>query len=120
IPIFALVDTNCDPDEVDYVIPGNDDAIRAVKLIVGTLANAVAEALGGTPIEIEFNDEPSYEEKGRRPSSRRSRSSNRHDSDDSDDKKHRNYHDAKPVREHHVEKKTEPSSVEPDRAEIVE
>ena len=43
IPIVAIVDTNCDPDEVDYVIPGNDDAIRAVKLIAGAMANAVME-----------------------------------------------------------------------------
>ena len=58
IPIFGLVDTNCDPDDVDYVIPGNDDAVRSVKLIVATLANAVVEANGGTPIVIEFPDEP--------------------------------------------------------------
>ncbi len=44
IPIVAIVDTNCDPDEVDYVIPGNDDAIRAIKLISQTMANAVMEA----------------------------------------------------------------------------
>ena len=66
VPIFGLVDTNCDPDEVDYVIPGNDDAIRAVKLIVGTLANAVVEAQGGTPITIEFTDEPQVDERNRR------------------------------------------------------
>ncbi|MCL2088228.1 MAG: 30S ribosomal protein S2 [Oscillospiraceae bacterium] len=47
IPIVAIVDTNCDPDEVDYVIPGNDDAIRAVKLICGAMADAVIEARGG-------------------------------------------------------------------------
>lgn len=47
IPIIAIVDTNCDPDEVDYVIPGNDDAIRAVKLIAGRLADAVIEARQG-------------------------------------------------------------------------
>ncbi len=47
IPIVAIVDTNCDPDEVDYVIPGNDDAIRAVKLIAGTMANAVLEGKQG-------------------------------------------------------------------------
>lgn len=47
IPIVAIVDTNCDPDEVDYVIPGNDDAIRAVKLIAGKIANAVIEARQG-------------------------------------------------------------------------
>ena len=47
IPIVAIVDTNCDPDEIDYVIPGNDDAIRAVKLISGTIANAIAEGREG-------------------------------------------------------------------------
>jgi len=47
IPIVAIVDTNCDPDEVDYVIPGNDDAIRAIKLIAGRLADAVLEAKQG-------------------------------------------------------------------------
>ncbi len=47
IPIVAIVDTNCDPDEVDYVIPGNDDAIRAVKLIAGAMANAVMEGRQG-------------------------------------------------------------------------
>lgn len=47
IPIVAIVDTNCDPDEIDYVIPGNDDAIRAVKLISGTMANAIIEGREG-------------------------------------------------------------------------
>lgn len=47
IPVVAIVDTNCDPDEVDYVIPGNDDAIRAVKLITETMANAVMEGRQG-------------------------------------------------------------------------
>ncbi|MBQ2676652.1 MAG: 30S ribosomal protein S2 [Clostridia bacterium] len=47
IPIVAIVDTNCDPDEIDYVIPGNDDAIRAVKLIANTIANAVIEGRQG-------------------------------------------------------------------------
>ena len=47
IPIVALVDTNCDPDDVDYVIPGNDDAIRAVKLIAGAIADACIEAREG-------------------------------------------------------------------------
>ena len=51
IPIVAIVDTNCDPDEVDYVIPGNDDAIRAVKLIAGAMANAVLEARQGDQAE---------------------------------------------------------------------
>ncbi len=47
IPIVAIVDTNCDPDEVDYVIPGNDDAIRAVKLIAGAMADAIIEGRQG-------------------------------------------------------------------------
>ena len=47
IPIVAIVDTNCDPDEIDYVIPGNDDAIRAVKLISGAMADAVLEGKQG-------------------------------------------------------------------------
>ena len=47
IPIVAIVDTNCDPDEVDYVIPGNDDAIRAVKLIAGKMADAILEGRQG-------------------------------------------------------------------------
>ena len=47
IPIVAIVDTNCDPDEIDYVIPGNDDAIRAVKLISETMANAIIEGREG-------------------------------------------------------------------------
>ncbi len=47
IPVVAIVDTNCDPDEVDYVIPGNDDAIRAVKLIAQTMANAIIEGKQG-------------------------------------------------------------------------
>ena len=47
IPVVAIVDTNCDPDEVDYVIPGNDDAIRAIRLISGVMANAVTEGRQG-------------------------------------------------------------------------
>ena len=47
IPIVAIVDTNCDPDEIDYVIPGNDDAIRAIRLIASTMANAVTEGRQG-------------------------------------------------------------------------
>ena len=58
IPIVAIVDTNCDPEDVDYVIPGNDDAIRAVKLVVSTIANAVIEGREGTseaPAEEEID-----------------------------------------------------------------
>ena len=51
IPVVAIVDTNCDPDEIDYPIPGNDDAIRAVKLIAETMANAVLEGKQGEQVE---------------------------------------------------------------------
>ncbi|MDI7248817.1 MAG: 30S ribosomal protein S2 [Bacillota bacterium] len=50
IPIVAIVDTNCDPDEIDYLIPGNDDAIRAVKLITAKMADAVLEGLQGVQV----------------------------------------------------------------------
>ena len=53
IPIVAIVDTNCDPDEVDYVIPANDDAIRAIRLIAATMANAVQEGRQGQDAEAE-------------------------------------------------------------------
>ncbi len=51
IPVISIVDTNCDPEEVDYVIPGNDDAIRAVKLLTATMANAVIEGKQGVQTE---------------------------------------------------------------------
>ncbi len=57
IPIIAIVDTNCDPDEIDAVIPGNDDAIRAVKLIAETIAAAVIEGRQGTEMGTAANDE---------------------------------------------------------------
>jgi small subunit ribosomal protein S2 len=51
IPIVAITDTNCDPDLIDHVIPGNDDAIRAVKLIASVIADAVIEANQGEQVE---------------------------------------------------------------------
>ena len=62
IPVFGIVDTNCDPDMVDYVIPGNDDAIRAVKLITGVLNNAIVEANGGKLVD--YVSDNRKEEKG--------------------------------------------------------
>lgn len=56
IPTVAIVDTNCDPDEIDYVIPGNDDAIRAVKLIAGSMANAIIEGCQVVVDEENFED----------------------------------------------------------------
>ncbi len=63
IPVVAIVDTNCDPDEIDYVIPGNDDAIRAVKLLTETIANAVLEGKQGEQFEdVAENEEEIVEE----------------------------------------------------------
>ena len=59
IPVYSMVDTNCDPDEVDFAIPANDDAIRSIKVIVGTMANAMIEGSGG----IEEVQEPVKTEK---------------------------------------------------------
>lgn len=56
IPVVAIVDTNCDPDEIDYVIPGNDDAIRAVKLLTGCMADAVLEGRQGGEDEEESEE----------------------------------------------------------------
>jgi small subunit ribosomal protein S2 len=61
IPVVAIVDTNCDPDEVDYVIPGNDDAIRAVKLIAAKIADAVIEGRQGEQFEETEADVPAEE-----------------------------------------------------------
>ena len=61
IPIVAIVDTNCDPDEIDYVIPGNDDAIRAVKLIAGTMADAIIEGRQGAQSAEDAEEEKDAE-----------------------------------------------------------
>jgi len=58
IPVVGLVDTNCNPEEVDYAIPGNDDAIRAVKLIADVMANAVIEGKQGESFEAEVEEQP--------------------------------------------------------------
>ena len=62
IPIVAIVDTNCDPDEVDYVIPGNDDAIRAIRLISATMANAIIEGRQGEDAEAPAEEAAAVEE----------------------------------------------------------
>ena len=61
IPIVAIVDTNCDPDEIDYVIPGNDDAIRAVKLIASTMADAIIEGRQGAQSAEDVEEEEAAE-----------------------------------------------------------
>ena len=61
IPIVAIVDTNCDPDEVDYVIPGNDDAIRAIKLIAATMGAAITEGRQGEQLNVSDETAPAAE-----------------------------------------------------------
>ena len=63
IPVFGIVDTNCDPDTVDYVIPANDDAVRSVKLLIGVLTNAIAEANGNEVIDFVSEDDKAKAEK---------------------------------------------------------
>ena len=65
IPIVAIVDTNCDPDEVDYIIPGNDDAIRAIKLIAGKMADAVIEGKQGEQMTLATDTNEKEEEQPR-------------------------------------------------------
>ena len=63
IPVFGVVDTNCDPDMVDYVIPGNDDAVRSVKLLIGVLTNAIAEVNGNEVIDYISEEDKSKKDK---------------------------------------------------------
>ena len=63
IPVFGVVDTNCDPDMVDYVIPGNDDAVRSVKVMLGALTNAIAEVNGNEIIEYVTEEDKNKETK---------------------------------------------------------
>ena len=63
IPVFGVVDTNCDPDMVDYIIPGNDDAVRSVKLMLGVLTNAIAEVNGKEVIDYLTEDDKNKADK---------------------------------------------------------
>ena len=63
IPVFGIVDTNCDPDMVDYVIPGNDDAVRSVKLLIGALTNAIAEVNGNEIIDYISDEDKNKNDK---------------------------------------------------------
>ena len=57
IPVVGLVDTNCSPENIDYVIPGNDDAVKSVKVVIGSLTNAIIEANGGTIVDYVSEDD---------------------------------------------------------------
>ena len=71
IPVFGIVDTNCDPDMVDYVIPGNDDAVRSVKLLIGVLTNAIAEVNGNEVLDFVTEEDRNKSEKREEKESRR-------------------------------------------------
>ena len=72
IPVFGIVDTNCDPDMVDYVIPGNDDAVRSVKLLIGVLTNAIAEVNANEVVDYVTEDEKNRRDRrDSRPNNRR-------------------------------------------------
>ena len=70
IPVFGVVDTNCDPDDVDFVIPGNDDAVRSIKVMLGVLTNAICEANG-----LELVDYVSEDEKKETPTKKENKKS---------------------------------------------
>ncbi len=67
IPVFGVVDTNCDPDDVDYVIPGNDDAVRSIKVMLGVLTNAICEANGLELVDYTTEEEKKSEEETNEP-----------------------------------------------------
>jgi len=88
IPVFGIVDTNCDPDDVDFVIPANDDAIRAVKLIITAMADSIVEAKGGV-LEVAYTkDEPSNDNY-RKP---------RNDNNRNENNRNNNYRNDRPAR----------------------
>jgi len=62
LKVFAVIDTNCDPELIDYAIPGNDDAIRAITLFLETMANAIIEGTGGEVVQPKFSDEMDEED----------------------------------------------------------
>ena len=96
IPVFGVVDTNCDPDMVDYVIPGNDDAVRSVKVMLGALTNAIAEVNGNEIIEFVTEED-------------------KNKTDKKDKKK-----ETKEVKEEKVEESKEATKEEPKIAEVEE
>ena len=99
IPVFGIIDTNCDPDMVDYVIPGNDDAVRAVKVVLGALTNAIVEANGGTLVDYVTEDDDK----------KQMRFEKNNDKKVNNDKKGKNF---KEKRQEKVEVKEEPKKEE--------
>lgn len=97
IPVFGIVDTNCDPDEVDHIIPANDDAIRAVKLILTVMANAVVEANGGKAEKLpEGSKNNNRRDNNRRDHRGNNRNYNNRDNNRSRDNRSSNNRDSRP------------------------
>lgn len=113
IPTFGIIDTNCDPDMVDYVIPGNDDAVRAIKVVLGALTNAIVEVNGGTIIDYVSEDENrktrNFEKKENKKFNRKENSN----------KKENQNTEKKETKEEETEKE-EKKNEEPKKEEIVE
>ncbi len=107
IPVFGIVDTNCDPDMVDYVIPGNDDAVRAVKLLIGVLTNAIAEVNGNEVIDfVSEEDKAKAEKKAQKK--------------DSKEEKQEVKEEKQEVKEEKQEVKEEKQEVKEEKAEVKE
>ena len=131
IPVFGVVDTNCDPDMVDYVIPGNDDAVRSVKLMIGALTNAIAEVNGNEMIDyLTEEDKNKAQGKGKKDDSvnefiesleKETVKVNKEDSTEvSEDKKPVKKAPKKEVKEEKVEKTEEKSEKKEKKAPVKE
>jgi small subunit ribosomal protein S2 len=107
IPIFGIVDTNCDPNDVDYIIPANDDAIRAVSLITHVMANAVIEAQGGYVEKVEDDEDTTqdYSREERKPRPKKEYNNNNNNNRDYKNNQNRNPRfDGKPGNKNFVKK----------------
>ncbi|CCV63850.1 30S ribosomal protein S2 [Alteracholeplasma palmae J233] len=109
IKVFGIVDTNCDPDLVDYVIPANDDAIRAVKLVTWVMANAVIEAQGGVVEKFEDEEQPTRQPRTDRPQKPANKENNNFDQNKKVRKEEFKKEEVKPAKE---VKKDEPKKEE--------
>ena len=121
IPVFGIVDTNCDPDMCDYVIPGNDDAIRAVKLITGVMANAICEAQGLELVDyVSENKKEDGKEIMEKALETVKKKEPRRFEDRKPFDKNKNFKNRKPERANKEEAKKEPKEVEVKKEEKAE
>jgi len=116
IPVFGIIDTNCDPDLVDYVIPGNDDAVRSIKVVLGALTNAIVEANGGTLVDYVTEDESkkvkSFEKKVNKEEKKEEKKESKKDEKPVKEEKKKEEKPKKEVKEEKVEEKVEKTKKE--------